>query len=495
MGELGTTFSLESGRTGGAEALLVPLAAAPKPALQTLARIDALCGGAVSELVEVGALGDEVGQLAHTTRAGAYPRVLLVSLGDDAQLAPHKLRQAAAAAAKWLTSNKIRTAALWIDGLLSCNFEQPVGQWALGLALGGFAFNPLKKRDAKAVDRIRFSLRSAEPGHVARCQPEVREALLLAEAVNYARAVSHQPPNILHPPALAAEARRLAKLHKLSCTVIDAAQAAKMGMNGLLAVGMAAAHKPCLIRLDYRGNSKARTNIVIVGKAVTFDTGGISIKPAAGMESMKFDKCGGTCVLGVMKAAATLRLKANVIGLIAAAENTLSDEAYRPSDIIRMMSGKTVEVISTDAEGRMVLADALHYAQEHCDPTALIDLATLTGGIVTTLGREAAGIMSNNDELAGALGESGRRTNERLWRLPLWDEYRELIKGVDSDIRNSSGSRNAHAIVGGMFLKEFVKSDTPWAHLDIAGTATTEDSKHATGFGVRLLVDYLQRRS
>ena len=209
---------------------------------------------------------------------------------------------------------------------------------------------------------------------------------------------------------------------------------------------------------------------------------------------MKFDKCGGTTVMGIMKAVASLKLPCNVVGLIAAAKNAVSHEAYMPGDIIKMGSGKTVEIISTDAEGRLVLADALWYAQKHCKPTVMIDFATLTGGVVTALGKTAAGLMSNDDELSAELGESGRRTHERLWRLPLWDDYRELIKGQDSDIKNSNNKRHAHPIVGGMFLKEFVDDKTPWAHIDIAGPATTDNDKSATGFGVRLIVDYLQRR-
>ncbi len=496
MAENGTTFQFVAGGKAAdqGEVLVAPLAASPKPSMQLVSRVDRLCDQAVSRLIEVGAPGSEVGQLAHTTSARGFKRVLVVSLGDDAKLDAAKLRQAAGAAARWLIGERVRRAALWVDGLLSCNFERPVAEWVCGSGLAGFRFGEMKSADEKRPAKVRVSLRGSEAGHVSVAMKDVPAAAALVEAVNYTRRLAHLPPNVLHPTSLAAEARELARLHKLKCTVIDASQARRLGMNGLLAVGMASEHKPCLIRLDYRGNPKGRTTTVLVGKAITFDTGGISIKPAAGMEAMKFDKCGGCTVMGVMKAAAQLKLRCNLVGLIAAAENVLSDEAYRPSDILRMMNGKTVEVISTDAEGRLVLADALTYAQKQCDPTAIVDLATLTGGVVTALGKVAAGLMSNNDDLAAELGESGRRTHERLWRLPLWDDYRELIKGTDSDIKNSGGSRFAHAIVGGMFLKEFVDAKVPWAHLDIAGTATDDDSKNATGFGVRLLVDYLQRQ-
>ncbi len=211
---------------------------------------------------------------------------------------------------------------------------------------------------------------------------------------------------------------------------------------------------------------------------------------------MKYDKCGGMTVIGVLQAAAALKIKTPIVGVIAAAENMISGSAYRPNDIVKTMSGKTVEIISTDAEGRMVLADALTYAQKHYKPRALIDLATLTGGVVIALGSIRAGMFSNDDRLAAALAAAGERVHERLWRLPLDDDYLELIKGDDSDLKNTGG-RSADPVIGGMFLKQFVDEKVPWAHLDIAGTATTDKDqpycpKGATGFGVRLLIDYLE---
>jgi leucyl aminopeptidase len=299
---------------------------------------------------------------------------------------------------------------------------------------------------------------------------------------------------VLHPEALAAEARRLAREYGFRSTVMNAATISKHGMNGILSVGRGAERKPCLIRMDYRGAPGSRPRIVVIGKAVTFDTGGYSLKDKQGLENLKFDKCGGAAVFGIMRAAAEMKLRCNLTALVPAAENAISEEAYRPGDIIRMMSGKTVEIISTDAEGRLILADALWYAQKHCKPTVMIDLATLTGGVIIALGKVAAGLMSNDEDLAAELEECGRNTHERLWRLPLWDEYADLIKGNDSDIKNSSGKREAHPVVGGMFLKQFV-NDTPWAHIDIAGVATDNSGVAATGFGVRLVVEYLRRRA
>jgi leucyl aminopeptidase len=492
----GTTFEFVSGiRTGGrGQVLVVPLASKPKPPMQLLSQVDAFCDDAVSELVDVGAVGQEVGQLAHTTRSGVYRRIVVVSLGEAKRLDARKIGKAARRAAKWLRDARIKQATLWIDGLLASDLERPASEWASGMALAGFRFGEHKQPERDELAKIRVYVASSDKEYVKAKMPKIREAVTLAEAVNYARRLAHQPANVINPTTLAAEARRLARQQGLKCTVLDLAQLKRLGMNGLIAVGRGAEHKPCLIRVEYKGAPRARTNIVLVGKAITFDTGGYSLKPAQGLEVLKFDKCGGVTVLGVMQAAAALKLPCNLIGLVAAAENAISHEAYRPGDILTMASGKTVEVVSTDAEGRLVLADALWYAQKHCKPTTLINLATLTGGVITALGKHAAGLMSNDDALSAALGESGRRTHERLWRLPLWDEYRELIKGQDSDIKNAPAKRFAHPIVGGMFLKEFVDDSVPWAHIDIAGTATDDDGKRATGYGVRLIVDYLQRR-
>jgi len=502
MNANGTLFTFRSADTGRlrGDLLLVPLTAKPQPPMELVARVDHLCDNAVSALLTVKALREEVGHLSHTTHAGPCPRVLLVSLGDNQKLGPAEIRTAAATAARWLATERIESVVLWVDGLTATNVENPVAEWALGMCLGGFRFLTHKRPDEKLASHIQVEIQASEPGVAARLMPRVREAAIEAEAVNYTRALAHEPANVINPATLARRARDLARELGLRCSVLSAPQLRRLGMNGLLAVGAGAAHPACLIQVEYRGAPRARATTVLVGKAVTFDTGGYSIKQAQGLEALKFDKTGGATVLGVLKAVATLKLKCNVVGLIAAAENAISAHAYRPGDILRMMSGKTVEVISTDAEGRLMLADALWYAQEKLRPTALIDIATLTGGVGIALGNVAAGILSNDDTLAGELGEAGRRVHERLWRLPLWDDYKELIKSTEADVRNSAGKRDAHCIVGGMFLKEFVRDNTPWAHLDIAAVAHLDNGKGptgkgATGFGVRLLVEFLRRRS
>jgi len=268
-------------------------------------------------------------------------------------------------------------------------------------------------------------------------------------------------------------------------------------MGAITAVGQGSASKPRMIIFEHPGSRPKSKPIVLVGKALTMDTGGYCIKPGASIPDMKYDKQGGMTVIGVMVAAARLKLKQRIVGIVGAAENMISGDAYLPGDIIRAYNGKTIEVINTDAEGRLVLADCLHYGEKTYSPAAMIDLATLTGACVIALGSACGGLMGTDDKLADALIESGERTDERLWRLPMLPEYREQITGTDGDLKNVGG-REAGTITAGMFLKEFVSDKTPWAHLDIAGVASITKAVPtcpvgATGFGVRLLIDYIQR--
>jgi len=502
MSQTGTRFEFrpEDKRASAADVLMVPLVVSPPPALQLVSQADTLCDDAVSELLELKAVGTDAGHISHTTRPGTYRRVAVVSLGSAEKLTIATVRKAAGSAARWLVGEKVSSVALFPDGLVATGLPRGVGEWAAAMRVAGFRFGEYKKPDDKTPALIDVRIRSSEPERSRRLLPEIQREVVVADAINYARQLAHQPGNRINPTTLAAEARKLAAKYRLKCTVIDAAAARRLGMGGLLAVGGGASEPPCLIQLEYRRLPKSRRLTALVGKAITFDSGGYSIKPAAGLETLKYDKCGGATVMAILAAVAELKLRCNLVGIIAAAENALSDRAYRPGDILKMMNGKTVEVISTDAEGRLVLADALWYAQEKLRATEIIDLATLTGGASVALGRAAAAIMSNDDELAGRLGECGRITHERLWRLPLWDDYRDLIKGTDSDLKNASGKRDAQTIVGGMFLKEFIREKTAWAHLDIAAVATCDENdgptgKGATGFGVRLLVEYLSRGS
>jgi leucyl aminopeptidase len=284
----------------------------------------------------------------------------------------------------------------------------------------------------------------------------------------------------------------------LTVKVIQYDELVSLGAGGLAAVGKGSKDKPRLLVIEYKG-AGTEAPVALVGKAITFDTGGYSLKPSEFIVGMKYDKAGGVSVLATIIAAARLKLKINLVAIIPAAENMISSEAYRPDDILKMLSGLTVEIVSTDAEGRLILADALTYAQNTYKPRAIIDIATLTGGVKIALGSRRAGLLSNSDELAATLQNAGETTGELLWRLPLDDEYFDLLKSDDADMKNS-GPREAQTIVGAIFLKQFVSDDFPWAHLDIAATGEADSEKPwcgkgPNGFGVRLMLEAVKKLS
>ena len=337
---------------------------------------------------------------------------------------------------------------------------------------------PPEKLDSKEIKRIETELRALRSG------------------IRTVRDLGNAPANLITPARLAERAEEIARSVGVRCTVYGKKEIERMKMGGLLAVNRGSAEEPRFIVLEHSPR-KAKKHVALVGKGITFDSGGISIKPAEKMEEMKFDMCGAAAVIGTIEAAAKLELPVKITGAIPSTENLPSGSAYKPGDIITMMNGKTVEIVNTDAEGRMILGDALHYASE-LKPDHLIDYATLTGAIVVALASEAAGLFSNDDALARKLIESGARAGERLWRMPLWDDYKDLIRSEWADMKNSGG-RWGGAITAAAFLKEFV--DCPsWAHLDIAGTAyaeqeTPREARGATGAGVRVTVAFLESLS
>ncbi|MBU1682007.1 leucyl aminopeptidase [Candidatus Micrarchaeota archaeon] len=318
---------------------------------------------------------------------------------------------------------------------------------------------------------------------------------ILASAQNYARALDEEPANIATPQMIANAALKLAKEKKLKVTVFDTKAMKKMGMNAILAVGQGSAVPPVLVKLEYNAGSRYPL-FCVVGKGITFDSGGISIKPSKGMHEMKYDKTGAINVLGVFKAVAELKLPIRLMGLMPLAENTPGSKAQKPGDIIRAYNGKTIEVLNTDAEGRLVLADALAYAATQ-KPEYMIDMATLTGAMIVCLGRHAIGMFSDNDKLAQILIEAGEETHERVWRLPLWPEYGKMMESGIADLKNISELPEAGSITAAAFLKEFV-GDTKWAHLDIAAVdaISTEHGylgKGASGIGVRLVTEAFEK--
>jgi len=416
---------------------------------------------------------------------------VVVSLGNPSKINPDTYRQAGGRLADWLSKRNIPQLGVEADHLS----QTDLFAFCEGLLLGAYKFGSYKKPESEPL-LTEVVIRSNKMNPTL--EKQVKETGKLIEAVNLAREWQHEPANVINPLTLAERALSLSASLGVKCTILDDDALTKMGAGAITAVGKGSKTPSRLIVLEYPGKRKGvgKSPVALVGKAITFDTGGYSLKDTANIQKMKYDKCGGIDVLAIIKAAVELEIETPLVAVVCAAENMISGHAYRPDDILTSLSGKTIEIITTDAEGRLVLADGLTYAQRTFKPSAVIDMATLTGGVVTALGRVRAGIFSNNDNLAQQLFEAGERTHERLWRLPLDDDYFTNIKGDDADIKNSGG-KEGHPINGGIFLKQFIENDTPWAHLDIAGVADSPKDlpysyKGATGFGIRLIVNYLK---
>ncbi len=320
------------------------------------------------------------------------------------------------------------------------------------------------------------------------------QAEKITEAVIRARDINNQPANIMTPDELADIAVRLAKEKKLGCEVMKVSELKKNNMGGILGVGQGSEHPPRLVILEYGKEHKSKGTVCLVGKGVTFDTGGISLKPGKGMEDMKYDKSGAVAVISTMALLADLKPEVHVVGLTPLVENNVSEDPIRPGDIIKLHNGKTVEVLNTDAEGRLILGDALSYSAKY-EPDAILDIATLTGMCVATFGDKASGMLSNHEKLKDQVKKAGESCGERVWELPLWDEYGEQLKGHHSDLYNIGGPYGG-TITAAMFLKEFVPENTPWVHLDVAGTAWANAGRYdcqkgATGMGVKLFAEFL----
>ncbi|MFN3909751.1 MAG: leucyl aminopeptidase family protein [Candidatus Anstonellaceae archaeon] len=336
------------------------------------------------------------------------------------------------------------------------------------------------------------------------CKENVEQELsvgkIFAQATNYARSIQNEPPNIATTSFIVKEAKKLSKENGFECLVLSKEDLKKKNMNGILAVGSGSVNPPYLVALIYKGDKNKKSfDLGVVGKGIVFDSGGLSLKPSEYMEEMKFDKSGACAVLGIFHGLGKLKPKKNIVGILALAENLPSSSSYRPGDIIKAYNNKTIEVLNTDAEGRIVLADALAYCVKEFEPNYLIDLATLTGACVVALGDLAAGLMCADEEFSKKLLQTGQETNERLWPLPVWEEYDEKVKSQVADVKNVGERGNAGAIAGYSFLKIFVDSKNKklsWAHIDIAGTAWAEKPKFGLvsgglGFGVRLVLEYI----
>jgi leucyl aminopeptidase len=463
-----------------------------------------------------------------------YRRLLVVGLGKAEKLSPEAIRQAAGALAKAARRMRLTNIGVVLPVLhhgepgseadLPAHSTSPATvaeAVATGVALAAFEYTEYKgtaskrKQDDEEPGTVRrtFTLVSGEDS-LPDARRGVERGRTIADAQNFARTIASRPGNDINPPSLAKVAEELAKEVGLGCRILDEKELAKLKMGGILAVGSGASSTPPrMIVLEWTGKpskskgaasagakSRKAQPLLVVGKAITFDTGGISVKPADKMGKMIFDKSGGMAVLGLMYAVAKLGLPVHVVGILSSAENAISASAYRPGDILRMYNGVTVDVTNTDAEGRLVLGDALAWGIETYNPSAVVDLATLTGAIVVALGHFHAGLFSNSDGLAADLSAAAELAGEKLWRMPLTEEYRERIKADAADIVNAAG-RDGGCCTAAAFLSYFVPGDflkdfVPWAHLDIAGVADTEKelpyyAKGSVAWGVRTLVEWV----
>ena len=425
----------------------------------------------------------------------ASSRLLLVGLGERPSFTLDKLRRVSATVAKRARSLKLDEATFDLPMPEGSGPREAAEAATEGVALGLYRFDRYKTSEENR-ELGTLTLVSDDESTVGDIQAGAEAGVKLVAGALLARDLANEPSNAATPEYLAEKACEIARRHGMDVTVLDRAEIEAEGLTGLATVGRSATNEPRFIVLErHEGGDEAP--IILVGKAVTFDSGGISIKPSANMGDMKFDMSGGAAVLGAMEAIGSLGLSINVVALIPATENLPGGNAFKPGDVLTLHSGKTVEIVTTDAEGRLILADALSYAKRY-DPSAVVDCATLTGACHVALGDHASGLMGNDDGLIAEIRAAGEASGERAWHLPLFDEYTEQIKGEVADIKNSGG-RYGGASTAGAFLKEFV--DYPWAHLDIAGTAYHSKSKNsytpkgATGTPARLLVEFLRARA
>ncbi len=489
-----------------ADVLAVPLFSldAQAPELPArLRRVDAALGGRIESLV---ATGDFRGRPGETSTV--YPdgeegptRIVLVGLGDESKADADALRRAAGTALKAAAGRKAERLVVLAPSSRRVRHAPAARALTEGALLASYRFEGWREEDPDAgkgvTDVTLLYDRTADARGVRR---PIAEGTAIAESQNLARELSNLPGNALPPAALAREAQKMSRAVGLRCRVFGPTELKRRNMGAILAVGGGSANPPRLVVMEHgkrraRGARRGRPTVCLVGKGVTFDSGGISIKPSAAMDEMKHDMSGAAAVIGAMRAVALLKLPLHVVGIVGAAENLPSGTAYRPGDLVRSASGKVIEVLNTDAEGRVVLADALHFANTEYEPDAIVDLATLTGAMVIALGSWCSGAYGSDDDLLERLRKAGEASAERVWPMPLWQGHKDAIKSRVGDLKNTGG-REAGSATAAAFLAAFV-GDTSWAHLDIAGTAWTGKGgpyqpPGATGVGVRLLIELLQ---
>lgn len=459
-----------------------------------LARIEKSISSEISQTIKD--IGGKFGKLSiiPNKRECLPQRILVIGLGKKEKINNDTIRIVSGKIAQKARELKLNEFTV-ICPISSISEPEAVNQIIEGVKLSLYKFEDFKaKKENKIPNLSIITSKNAETNEA------IKIAEAVSEAVNYTKSLANLPPNECPPQKLADKAKTLATKNKLKCKIIQKHELKKKGFGGITAVGQGSKNEPKLIILEHKKGKTDEKPIVIVGKAVTFDTGGISLKPGEKMDEMKFDKCGGCNVFGIMKAVSELKIPLNVIGIIPSVENMPGGESYRPGDIIKLYSGKTAEILNTDAEGRLILADALAYSEKHYSPKAILDFATLTGACIVSLGNNVAGIVSNNEDLAEKIKTSSKKTSEEVWQLPLNDDYMDMIKSEVADMKNIGIGRAAGTITAAAFLRNAIEK-TPWLHFDIAGVAWKQpatkekpyNSQGATGFGVRLILDYLQQ--
>lgn len=478
------------------ELLLLFSFESPDPLEGPIKSVDLKWKGFLTTLINQGDFKGELFQcrLLHTQGALPAKRVLLTGLGKKEEFDLEKWRGAASKAGQFIRDSGIKQFAFQIKAVKDQSEEELTESFVTGFLLGTYQFNEFKTLERDKIKKIdEGALLGKTEEEIGQIKQGLKRGQIISDAVCLARDLANAPSNQVTPTALAEKAVEIAKDEGLGIEVLDLGQAEAMGMGAFVAVAKGSQEPAKFIMLEYN-KEKGLDTIVLVGKGITFDSGGISIKPADRMEQMKADMSGAAAVLCTMKAASKLKLPLHLVGLIPATENLPSGKAYKPGDVLKTLSGQTVEVISTDAEGRLILADALTYSLRY-QPKAVIDLATLTGAVVIALGDYVIGLFGNDESLQEKIEGAAGKTGEKVWRLPLWDEYFDYLKSDVADFKNV-GTRAAGAIIGGIFLSKFVEK-TCWVHLDIAGPAFIEKErpympKGGTGVGVRLLLQLLR---
>ncbi len=460
--------------------------------------VDRLSGGLITDLLKNGDFAAKPSQISVLYTRGGIPaqRIALVGLGKKEEINLEKVRAAYSKIMQHLRNINLTEAAVSIDLHLVPGQKERIAQSVVeGVLLGLYQYTPYKTLGREEIREMKQLDIVADSDDYSFIAAEVKKAQIITAAVCFARDLVSAPSNEMTPAIMAQKAAEIARRRNVICKIFDKKQIKKLGMDSFLGVARGSHEEPKFITLEYAGGRKGEAPVVLVGKGLTFDTGGICLKPAEKMDEMKSDMSGGAAVMATLMAAADLRLPLNIVVLIPATENMPGGSAYKPGDVLKSYSGKTIEVINTDAEGRLILADALSYAARY-KPKAIIDVATLTGACVVALGEDIIGMLGTDEQLKKKINEAAQITGEPVWELPLWENYADLIKSEIADYKNSGG-RIAGTITAAVFLSKFV-GDFQWVHLDIAGPAwSTKDRpyipKGASGIAVRLLVEYLRR--